>query len=146
LAAPVKPYAFINRVVHGGNVQEANGMLVVETPLAQWAYAVEVPLCRDGLDNNRALRLSFEISVDCGRLGTGILSRDGRIFRHELQIAPADGEYCEFIIGPVRSIGSLIIRNTSPTGVSRGKFRILGVDEILSSDVFHERTPRPVTA
>ena len=121
-------YAFSNRIVYGGNAQELSGILVVETPATQWAYAVELPLCQDASGDERAAHLNLEVCVHDGRLGVGILSRDRREYRQEVHVSPADGQCCalEFIFGRFSSIGPLIIRNTSGTGPSRGTCRILG--------------------
>jgi FkbM family methyltransferase len=122
-------YPVSNRVVRGGDVQESNGELVVETPPAQWACAVEVPLCRDEVRDDQGLRLTFRVCVDNGCLGIGILTRDGRAFRREIEVSTAEGQCSEFecVVGP--DIGSLIIRNASAAGVpSSGKCRILTVE------------------
>jgi hypothetical protein len=127
LATSEDIYALNNRIVHGGNVHETDGILVVETPPAQWAYAVELPLCGNISREDEAVRLSLRISVDDGCLGIGILNRTGRAYHHEILVSREDGQSCEFefVIGPIRRIGSLVIRNASGIGVpSRGKCRI----------------------
>jgi hypothetical protein len=41
----------------------------VETPAAQWAYAVEILLSR--FYDIKAIRIKLQASVNCGRLGIG---------------------------------------------------------------------------
>jgi hypothetical protein len=97
-------YELDHLIVHAGSVEKkADRILVVETPPAQWAYAVEVPLRRDPSYENATLDANVEICVDSGLLGIGILSRDGRAFRHEVQVGPEGGAHqtFEFLIGPV---------------------------------------------
>ena len=121
-------YDLSTRIVHWGNVEERNGTLVVETPPTQWAYAVELPLSQRSLPNEVPFRVKLGVCVDNGCLGIGILSRDGRAFRHEIQVSATEGQFSEFefVFTAIRTIGSLIIRNASETGApSRGKCRIL---------------------
>jgi hypothetical protein len=114
-------------VIHAGAVQELrDGWLAVETPAAQWAYAVEIPLPRYSLDGIETIRIKLEASVDCGRLGIGILERGGRSFVHESLIGSEDNQWCEeLFLGPLCRLRSVVIRNVSDTGVaSRGSCRI----------------------
>jgi hypothetical protein len=61
---------------------------VVETPAAQWAYAVEILLSR--FYDIKAIRIKLQASVNCGRLGIGILDKSGRSFLRESFIGPED--------------------------------------------------------
>jgi hypothetical protein len=124
-------YLFSSYVIHGGKAHDSDGTLLLETPLEQWAFALEFPVSREIRPADELISVIFQASVEEGRLGFGILGTGRRSFSQEVFVSPADGQPCEFelILGPISTVESLIIRNACATGASRGRFRIVAAIE-----------------
>jgi hypothetical protein len=68
----IAPFRLSKRIVHFGNIRDANEALTVETSAKQWAYAVELPLDRDSVSDKQRLRVKLGVSVDSVCLGFGV--------------------------------------------------------------------------
>jgi FkbM family methyltransferase len=137
LSVSLPAYQLEKRIVHVGNIRESNGVLMVETSAKQWAYAVELPIDRNAVSDEQRLRVKLGVCVDSGCIGFGVALRDGSAFHEEIQVPTTEGQWSEieFVTPAVKDIGSLIIRNTSARGPSRGEVRILNlVDTALCGD------------
>jgi FkbM family methyltransferase len=134
LNVPPAAYHVEKRIVHVGNIRESEGVLTVETSAKQWAYAVELPLERNAVSDGQRLRVKIGVCVESGCIGFAVALRDGSAFHEEIQVPSTEGQWSEieFVTPTVKDIGSLIIRNTSARGPSRGKLRILDVVDTAS--------------
>jgi hypothetical protein len=87
-------------------------------PPEQWAYSVEFPVDRAELPLNA--KVTFEVVVQRGSVGIGILKDDGSRFLHEVQISEKDGPFVVHVhTKPAKEAGSLIIRDTASEGLTR---------------------------
>jgi FkbM family methyltransferase len=101
--------------------------LVIRTPAAQWAYAVQFKRKRDVPAPSAPLAIRVVVAVNSGTVGIGCLTADKRAFIDEsLVSATASPVTADVVVSRASDAGALVIRNASSDGASEA--RLIGVE------------------
>jgi SAM-dependent methyltransferase len=97
---------------------DAGGSISITTTSPQWAYAAEARIHREHIPSGTTtLALRVRMTVEAGRIGIGILKRDGSAFLAEEFLEEDDiVQFCVVTFDNIGEAGSLILRNASPKG------------------------------
>jgi FkbM family methyltransferase len=117
-------YSLSDYVIHGATEVKIGDGLFLVTPAQQWAYAIELPRARCEVRDE----ICIAARVEQGCLGVGLLSTDRQAITQEVHV-PATGEWREIKLVAASDIGSIVVRNVSQRGPSRGFIRFLGIRE-----------------
>jgi predicted O-methyltransferase YrrM len=96
---------------NGAPLEMSDGVASIEVPGPQWNYAAE---WKAGIQDEQAYVLEFDVAVEGGEVGFGLLMENGDI-SSEVSVKPGEGRQRAEIVkfeGPIPV--SVILRNTDP--------------------------------
>ena len=112
-----------------GTLESASLPIVFETPSRAWNYTLSFARAASA-EGSGAVVVRVRLDVLAGEVGVGVLRGDGPSYIDEILVGVGPERVADVLVADPAAAGSLMVRNGSVEGKSRG--RILGIESFTA--------------